>query len=67
MIVVLFVLSLIVPINVNGRGLSLIIVLLYGIVGGLVYFIYSYKVGLIKKVLGKKIDKYIHKKIEDKI
>jgi O-antigen/teichoic acid export membrane protein len=67
MFIVLYFLSLIIPIEVNGRIHSLLVILLYALVGIIVYFIYTYKTGLIKKVLGNKIDKYIHKKIEDKI
>jgi len=67
MFVVLYFLSLIIPIEVNGRVHSLLVILVYALVGIIVYFVYTYKTGLIKKVLGNKIDKYIHKKIEDKI
>ncbi len=67
MFIVLYFLSLIIPIEVNGRIHSLLVILLYALVGIIVYFIYTYKTRLIKKVLGNKIDKYIHKKIEDKI
>ncbi len=66
MVVVLYVLSLVIPISVNGRLFSLLIIIVYALVGAGVYFVYCYKMGLIKKILGRKIDKYIHKKIEDK-
>ncbi len=67
MFIVLYFLSLIMPVEVSGRVHSLLVIFIYTLIGIIVYFIYTYKTGLIKKVLGNKIDKYIHKKIEDKI
>lgn len=66
MIFVLFILSLIVPIYSKVRIINLFIIILYAIVGGIVYFIYAYKSNLLKNIFGnnfmKKIKNIILKK-----
>ena len=66
MIIVLFVMSLIIPIYSKIRIFNLFIILLYAIVGFCVYFIYVYRVNLIKNIFGnnfiKKINNIIFKK-----
>lgn len=67
MFIVLFGMNFILPVNVTTRSMSLIIITVYAIVGALVYFFVSYKIGLIKDVLGNDffsgiIKKFSHKK-----
>ena len=66
MIFVLFILSLIIPIYSKVRIINLFIIILYAIVGGIVYFIYAYKSNLLKNIFGnnfmKKIKNIILKK-----
>ena len=53
MIIVLFILSLIIPIYSKVRIVNLFIILLYALVGAIVYFIYVYKVKLLSNILGR--------------
>ena len=66
MIIVLFIFSLIIPIYSKVRIINLFIIILYTIIGGIVYFIYAYKSNLIKNIFGdnfiKKIKNIILKK-----
>lgn len=57
MMVVLFLLSLVYRTSSLGKLDNLVLVLVYAIVGALVYFIVSYKTGLLKDILGDKIKK----------
>ena len=59
MIIVLFVLKLLIKVRVASRLGSVLIIVLYTIVGALVYFIYSYKSKIIDRVLGNGILKYL--------
>lgn len=63
MTVVLLVIKFIIPINVSSRLLSLLIIIIYAIIGMIIYFVYSYKTGLLKDILGNKINKFLNKKI----
>lgn len=54
---ILFLLKFIVPISSNVRIVNLLIILFYGVVGGLVYVIFTYKTGTIRHVFGKNIKK----------
>ena len=62
MIIGLFLLSLIFKIDSFSKIGSLIEIIIYSIVGTLVYIIISYKTGLIKDILGSKINKLKKKK-----
>ena len=62
MTVVLLVIKFIIPISVSSRLFSLLVILIYAIIGIVIYFVYSYKTGLLKDVLGNKINKFLNKK-----
>lgn len=62
MSIVLYLLNMVLPIVGGGRLRSLLIITIYALVGGAVYFVYTYKRGLIKNILGPRIDKFLHKK-----
>lgn len=64
MAVVLLIIKFIIPINVDARIFSLLIIIIYAIIGMVIYFVYSYKTGLLKDVLGNKINKFLNKKID---
>ena len=53
MIIVLFILSLIIPIYSKVRIVNLFIILLYALVGATVYLIYVYKVKLLSNIFGR--------------
>lgn len=53
MIIVLFILSLIIPIYSKVRIVNLFIILFYALVGAVIYFIYAYKSNLIRNIFGK--------------
>ena len=55
MLVPLILLTYILPINNISRSLSIIDCLIYGLLGALIYFILTYKLGIIRQVLGDKI------------
>ncbi len=52
MALVLFILKFIVPIAVANRLLNLVIIILYTLIGIIVYFIYVNKVGVMKRIFG---------------
>ena len=53
MIIVLVLLSMLIPFNTNSRLLSMVYVLGFALVGGLVYLVISLKNGVIYEVLGE--------------
>ena len=55
MIFVLFIMKLFIPIYSSTRLLNLVIILVYAVVGMIVYFLYGYYTKLIKRVFGKGI------------
>lgn len=55
MLLVLTLLTYIVPINDLGRIKSLLIVVLYALIGAIIYLLLSYKAGLITNIFGKDI------------
>ena len=61
MILILTIIRFIIPVDVSGRGLSLIIVLLYGVIGASIYFLFAYKTNLTKRVFGGSFFKSIMK------
>lgn len=56
MIILLFILKFIVPISSEVRILNLFIILFYTLCGGIVYFIFSYRCGLIKRIFGDRFN-----------
>ncbi len=52
MILILTIIRFVIPVDVGGRMLSLLIVLLYGFIGALIYFLFAYKTKLTKRVFG---------------
>ena len=62
MIGVMFILRLFVPLYVSSRVLSVLVAMLYALVGGLVYLIYMYKTKGIERIFGEEtISKIKHK------
>ena len=66
MLLVLFILKLFIPIYSSSRLMNLLIILVYMIVGMVVYFIYGYYTKLIKKVFGNGIFRTVKKIIMKK-
>lgn len=63
MVIVVVVLKMIIPINYSSRISAVIYVAIISIIGALTYGFVSYKMGLIEKVLGKKMSNAIIKKL----
>ena len=63
MVIVVVLLKIIVPVNLNSKLSCVIFVAIISIVGGLVYGITSYKMGIVEKVLGKRTTNAIIKKL----
>lgn len=61
MIFVLFVLKFVIPISSDIRIVNLFIIIIYSIVGSIVYLIFTSKMGTIKHIFGDKIRKSIKK------
>ena len=61
MIFVLFVLKFVIPISSNIRIVNLFIIIVYSIIGSIVYLIFTSKMGTIKHIFGDKIRKDIKK------
>ena len=61
MIIVLFIMKFIIPLSSDVRIYNLLIIVIYTIVGGLVYFGLTYKNKVVKNVFGKKVYDYIKK------
>ena len=55
MCIVIFLLHLFIPMYSDSRVISIIIVSIYGILGGLTYFILTYKTKVINDIFGKKL------------
>lgn len=62
MIIVLYLLSLIYPLESMTRFGSLLEVVIYTLVGFISYFIVAFKTGLIKTIFGNRLNKFINKK-----
>lgn len=56
---VLIILSLIIPINTHSRLVSFFIVLFYTLLGACVYGVYTYKTGILNRIVGNKISKFL--------
>ena len=64
MLGVMLLATFIIPLKVNSRVLSLIIALVYAIIGGTVYLIYTYKTKTLENVFGEELFNKIKKKIK---
>lgn len=63
MIILLNILKIFIPLNVSGRLNSLLIIIIYGFLGAIVYFSLTIKNGIFSKIFGNKLFKIIGKKI----
>lgn len=63
MIVVVVILKLIIPVNYGSKMSCVLYVGINAVVGGLVYIVVAYKMGLVQKVLGKRMTSNIIKKL----
>ena len=54
MTITLFLLKFIIPITSSIRFINLFIVLIYVLIGGLVYIVFMYKLGMVKRIFGNK-------------
>ena len=63
MVIVVVLLKVIVPVNYSSKFSCIIYVTISTIIGGLVYIIIAYKMGLVEKILGKKMTSNIIKKL----
>ena len=61
MIIVLFLLKLFIPITSTNRIMNLVIILVYAVIGALVYFVYGHFSKLTNKVFGRDIFKILNK------
>ena len=64
MVIVLYFLRLIIPINTDNRILAVGIVALYGVVGSIIYFIITLKTKTVENIFGEKLTKKIKKIIK---
>lgn len=58
---ILFLMKLIIPLSSESRFVSLIIILVYSIIGIVIYLLFAYRCGLLRSVFGSKLNKYIRK------
>lgn len=54
MTITLFLLKFIIPITSSIRFINLFIVLIYVLIGGLIYIVFMYKLGMVKRIFGNK-------------
>ena len=64
MYIVLFIMSFIVPLDLNNRVLNIFVIMLYSIVGAIVYFIFIMKTKTLEKIFGERIDKFLKKLVK---
>ena len=64
MYIVLFIMSFIVPLDLNNRVLNIFIIMLYSIVGAIVYFIFIMKTKTLEKIFGERVDKFLKKLVK---
>lgn len=64
MLVVMFATTYIIPLKVEGRLLSFVIAVIYALIGGTVYLIYTYKTKTLENVFGKKFLNKITNKLK---
>ena len=63
MMIVLFVMSLVIPKSLEGRFINIFTILLYSVVGAVVYFVFLIRTKTINNIFGGKIDKFIKKMV----
>ena len=63
MMIVLFVMSLVIPKSLDGRFINIFTILLYSVVGAVVYFVFLIRTKTINNIFGGKIDKFIKKMV----
>ena len=63
MMIVLFVMSLVIPKSLDGRFINIFTILLYSVVGAVVYFVFLIRTKTISNIFGGKIDKFIKKMV----
>ena len=61
MFIILFILNLFVPICVNVRFMNILIILLYAVIGALVYFMFLIKTRTVNGIFGNRLDRYVKK------
>ena len=61
MSVVLLLLNMVIPVSHSGRLISLLIIVLYAVIGVLVYGLCSYKIGVLQRVTGNRFIKIFKK------
>lgn len=64
MLAVMFAMTYIIPLKVKGRLLSFVIAVIYALIGGSVYLIYTYKTKTLENVFGKKFLNKITSKLK---
>lgn len=64
MLAVMFATTYIIPLKVEGRLLSFVIAVIYALIGGTVYLIYTYKTKTLENVFGKKFLNKITSKLK---
>lgn len=64
MLAVMFATTYIIPLKVKGRLLSFVIAVIYALIGGTVYLIYTYKTKTLENVFGKKFLNKITNKLK---
>lgn len=55
MLVTLFLLEAVLPLDISSRLLSLVFAMIYGVIGGGVYLVFVYKSGTLERVFGKEL------------
>ena len=61
MFIILYLLQFVIPISSDNRLLNLVILIVYGSVGALIYFIYSHKFKVFDRVFGRKFSLFKRK------
>lgn len=61
MIITLNVMKIFIPLNTTGRLNSIVLIIIYGLVGALIYFTLTIKNGIFKEIFGDKIFKKLRK------
>ena len=61
MIITLNIMKIFIPLNTTGRLNSIVLIIIYGLVGALIYFTLTIKNGIFKEIFGDKIFKKLKK------
>ncbi len=62
MVALLFILKIFVPAAVESRLLNILVIILYALVGGAFYLIFTFKMGIVKNVFGDKLETMLKRK-----